>query len=198
MKVLVAFECSGRVRSAFAALGHEAYSADLKPAEDGSPMHLQTDFRWALVSRKFDLLIAHPPCPRLCNSGVRWLYEKPEYGREMVLAAKLFREVLDADVPRICVENPVMHKHAKRAGKIPQQTQVIQPWQFWAGEPGKGETKATCLWLKNLPKLVPSTPLETGRVPAVHRMAPGPNRSTDRARTYEGIALQMAEQWGSL
>jgi len=103
------------------------------------------------------------------------------------------RTLLGAPVPRIALENPI----SVISSRIRKPDQIVHPWQFWAGEPGKGEVKATCLWLKNLPKLVPTTPNETGRIARVWRMGPGPNRSADRARTNPGLALAMAEQWGA-
>lgn len=179
MKVLVACEFSGVVRRAFRDRGHEAWSCDLRPAEDGSPFHIRGD-ALPLLSKRWDLLIAHPPCTRLCNSGVRWLSE----------AAAFFRQFLTADVERIAVENPIPHKYAlEQIGRRYDQT--VQPWQF-----GCGETKATCLWLKGLPKLKP-TNIVCGREGRVWKMPPGPERERERSRTYEGIAAAMAEQWGT-
>ena len=194
MRVLVACEFSGVVRSAFRARGHDAWSADVLPAEDGSPFHLLGDVVPHLAAG-WDLLIAHPPCTRLANSGVRWLYggkgTVPDAAkwREMEAAARFFRTLLEAPVLHIAVENPIMHRHGRRLiGRRP--TQIIQPWQF-----GHGEIKATCLWLRGLPALRPTRIVE-GRQARVHRASPGPDRWKVRSRTLAGIAAGMAEQWG--
>lgn len=187
-RILVACEYSGRVREAFRKLGHDAWSCDLLPAEDGSEFHEQCDVG-DIILDKWDLVIAHPPCTYLCNSGVRWLTTEPGRVRKMKLACDFFKMFLE--LPRVCIENPVMHGHAKKLIGV-QQTQVIQPWQF-----GHGETKATCLWLKDLPKLLPTNIVE-GREGKVHAMPPGPDRGKERSRTYQGIADAMAEQWGPL
>jgi hypothetical protein len=193
MKVLVACEFSGVVRDAFRRRGHDAWSCDLEPPEGEFPQfHLAGDVRPWLIPA-WDLLIAHPPCTYLCNSGVRWLYggkgaaRDPARWRLMEEGAVFFRAMLDAPVPRIAVENPIMHRHAG----LPKPTQIIQPWQF-----GHGEIKATCLWLKNLPELTPTSVVE-GRHPRIHRASPGPDRWKERSRTYTGIAEAMAEQWGA-
>lgn len=192
MKVLIACEFSGVVRDAFRARGHEAFSCDLLP-EAPRPVptiwHYQCDAR-DLLHKGWDLLIAHPPCTRLCNSGVRWLAERNLWA-ELKDAAELFKAFLNANVPRIAVENPVMHKHAKALIGA-DFTQSIQPWQF-----GHGETKRTCLWLKNLPPLKPTNIVE-GREARVHKVSPGPDRWKVRSVTYQGFADAMAEQWGSL
>ncbi|MCF4166357.1 hypothetical protein L2U69_11940 [Zavarzinia compransoris] len=196
-RVLVACEFSGVVRRAFAARGHDAWSCDLLPSEDRSNKHIVGDAR-DYLNEGWDLLaVFHPPCTRLCNSGVRWL-SKPPAGKsahqiqsELQDAADLFSAFWNAPVPRIAVENPIMHRHAKaliRNYRAPAQT--IQPWQF-----GHGETKATCLWLKGLPKLVP-TKIVAGREQRVFRMPPGPDRWKERSRTFTGIAEAMADQWG--
>jgi hypothetical protein len=194
MNVLVACEFSGEVRRAFEARGHFAWSCDLLPAEDGSPRHIQRDIREVLSLPGLDMLIAHPPCTRLANSGVRWLHERDLWA-ELDEAAAFFKLFLNSDIPRICVENPIPHRYAvERVGRLYDQT--IQPWQFWAGEPGTGEIKRTCFWLKGLPKLTPTTPQETGRHPACWLAPPSKTRWMDRSRTYPGIAHAMAEQWG--
>jgi len=184
MRVLVACEFSGTVRRAFRARGHEAWSCDLLPAEDASPFHMQGDALEAL-QQTWDLLIAHPPCTHLAVSGARWFYEKRA---EQAEALAFVRALLNAPVPHICVENPVsiITSHIRPAD------QTIQPWQF-----GHGETKATCLWLKNLPKLKP-TQIVAGREARVHLMPPGPNRWKERSRTFQGIAEAMAAQWSDL
>lgn len=197
MKVLVACEYSGTVRDAFIRAGHDAMSCDLLPSETPGP-HYQGDAR-DLLGGGWDLLISHPPCTRLTNAGVRWLDGPPkgrtrdEMWQEMREGAELFGAFLNAPIPRVCVENPVMHKHAKAA--IPgyfEFTQSVQPWQF-----GHGETKRTCLWLRNLPPLMPTNIVE-GREARVHRMPPGPDRWKERSRFFTGIADAMAAQWGDL
>lgn len=199
MRVLVACEFSGIVRRAFAARGHDAWSCDLLPAEDGSNRHLVGDARQYLADGWDLLMVAHPPCTRLCNSGVRWL-SVPPAGRtsedlwtELDEGAGLFSTFWNAPIERIAVENPVMHKHAKqRIANYQEPSQSIQPWQY-----GHGETKRTCLWLKNLPPLVP-TNIVPGRTPRVHHMSPGPNRWRERSRFFAGIANAMADQWGGI
>lgn len=198
-RVLVACEFSGTVRRAFAARGHDAWSCDLLPAEDGSNHHIVGDAR-DLLGDGWDLLIvAHPPCTRLCNSGVRWLSTPPR-GRtladmwaELQAGAALFSVFWNAPIERICVENPVMHRHAKAliTGYC-EPAQSVQPWQF-----GHGEVKRTCFWLKNLPRLR-STHIVAGREARVHRMSPGPDRGKERSRFFDGIAAAMADQWGEL
>lgn len=144
-------------------------------------------------------MVAHPPCTRLCNSGVRWLTEPPpgktveEMWQELDEAAALFSDFWNAPIDRICIENPVMHRHAKeRIRNYEEFGQSIQPWQF-----GHGETKRTCFWLKNLPPLVP-TNIVDGRENRVHRMSPGPDRWKERSRFFDGVAEAMADQWGEL
>lgn len=198
-RVLVACEFSGVVRRAFAAAGCDAWSCDLLPAEDGSNRHITGDARDLLADGWDLLMVAHPPCTRLCNSGVRWL-ARPPPGRtlaamwaELDAAADLFAAFWNAPIPRICIENPVMHRHAKaRIAGYRDFSQSVQPWQF-----GHGETKRTCLWLKALPPLRPTRIVE-GRAARVHRLPPGPNRWRERSRFYPGIAAAMADQWARL
>ena len=179
MRVLVACEFSGTVRRAFRERGHDAWSCDLLPSEDSSDEHLIGDVRdW--LGGGWDLMIAHPPCTHLAVSGARWFKDKQAEALDFV------RTLLDAPIPRIALENPI----SIISSRIRKPDQIIQPWQF-----GHGEVKATCLWLKGLPKLVPTNVVE-GREPKVHRMPPGPDRWKDRSRTYRGIAEAMAEQWG--
>jgi len=178
--MLVACEFSGTVRREFAALGHDAWSCDFLPAEDGNNKHIVGDAR-AILDDGWDLLmVAHPPCTRLCNSGVRWLHKPPpgkiadQMWQELDEGAALFSAFLNAPIDRICIENPVMHKHAKaRIENYREFAQSIQPWQF-----GHGETKRTCLWLKALPPLQP-TDVVDGRTNRVHRLRlarpPAPN-----------------------
>lgn len=187
MRVLVACEFSGIVRSAFRALGHEVYSCDLLPAEDSAPCppHFRCDVRRLLDAKGWDLMIAHPPCTHLAVSGARWFKNKQ---REQAEALDFVRELLNAPIPRIALENPI----SIISSRIRKPDQIIQPWQF-----GHGETKATCLWLKGLPQLIPTKIVE-GREARVHRMPPGPDRWKERSRTLQGIADAMAEQWGCL
>ncbi len=152
--------------------------------------HLAGDLFTVEDIEGYDLLIAHPPCTRLTNSGVRWLAERNLWA-EMHEAADFFRRILELPVARIAVENPIPHGYAlQRIGR--KYDQVIQPWQF-----GHGETKATCLWLKGLPKLRP-TNIVSGREARIHKLPPGPNRWKERSRTFEGIAAAMADQWSDL
>jgi len=192
IKVLIACEFSGVVRRAFNALpDFEASSCDLLPAEDGSVNHYQGDVREILhrYPHQWDLMIAHPPCTFLCNSGVRWLHTDPTRWNKLDEAAGLFRELLNAPVEHIAIENPVMHKYAvERIGC--KQDQSVQPWQF-----GHGECKRTCFWLKNLPLLQPSEIVE-GREQKVWKMSPSPDRWKLRSTTYPGIARAIANQWG--
>lgn len=181
MKVLVACEFSGVVRDAFIARGHEAVSCDLLPSERPGP-HIQGDVTpW--LTGYWDLLIAHPPCTHLAVSGARWFKDKQA---EQAEALEFVRLLLDAPIPRIALENPI----SVISSKICKPTQIIQPWQF-----GHPETKATCLWLKGLPPLVPTNIVE-GREARVHRLPPSPDRWKERSRTLQGIADAMAEQWG--
>lgn len=197
MKVLVACECSGIVRDAFLAAGHDAWSSDIKPDERGSNRHIRGDARWLLRDGWDLMIVAHPPCTRLCNSGVRWLSKPPpgktleDMSAELAEGAALFSDFWNAPIDRIAIENPVMHRHAKRLILNYQKpAQSVQPWQF-----GHGETKRTCFWLKGLPLLTPTNIVE-GREARVHRMSPGKNRGAERSRFYPGIAAAMAHQWG--
>lgn len=186
MRVLVACEFSGIVRDAFIAAGHDAVSADLLPSESNRGGHYQMDVRHLLYEHNgWDLMIAHPPCQHLAVSGARWFAGKQQ---EQMLALSFVQELMDAPIPRIALENPI----SVISSRIRKPDQIIQPWMF-----GHGEVKATCLWLKNLPKLQPTDVVE-GRSPRVHHAAPSPDRWKDRSRTLPGIAQAMAEQWGSL
>ena len=183
MRVLVACEYSGRVRDAFLARGHDAMSCDLLPTEVRGP-HYEGDIR-DVIGDGWDLMICHPPCTHLAVSGARWFKDKVQ---EQAEALDCVRLLLDAPIPRIALENPI----SVISSRIRKPDQIIQPWQY-----GHGETKATCLWLKNLPPLTPTHIVE-GREPKVHRMPPGPDRWKERSRTYTGIAAAMAAQWGDL
>jgi len=195
MRVLVACEFSGTVRRAFRALGHDAWSCDLLPAEDGGE-HIQGDALVAAIGGAplkpeqrlweagWDLVIAHPPCTHLSISGARWFKDKKEEQEE---ALHFVQKLMDLPFKRIAIENPV----SVISSRIRKPDQIIQPWQF-----GHGETKKTCLWLKGLPKLV-ATDIVSGREPRIHYAQPGPDRWKERSRTYSGIAKAMAEQWGA-
>jgi len=184
MKILVACEFSGVVRDEFLKLGHDAVSCDLLSTEIPGP-HIQGDVLDIINSGEWDLLIAHPPCTHLSSSGARWFSGKQ---KEQYQAISFFLEIAFCAIPRYCIENPVgiISTHWRRPD------QYIQPWEF-----GHGETKKTCLWLRNLPRLK-STNIVTGRTARVHLEPPGVNRWKNRSRTYPGIALAMAEQWGFL
>ena len=187
MRVLVACEYSGVVRDAFIAKGHDAISCDLLPTESHGP-HYKCDVRNVIGGDRYgfwDLMIGHPPCDHLAVSGARWFKEKRADGRQQA-AIEFFMLLAEADIPSIALENPV----SIMSTKWRKPDQIIQPWQF-----GHGETKATCLWLKNLPKLEP-TNIVDGREARVHKMPPGPNRWKERSRTFQGIADAMADQWG--
>ena len=186
LRILVACECSGAVRRAFRSFGHRAWSCDLLPAEDGSEFHFCGDVQEYLSVtwlEEWDLVIAFPPCTDLCVSGARHFAAKRADGRQQA-AIDFFMMFTRLTCPW-AIENPVgvMSTHYRKPD------QIIQPWQF-----GHGETKATCLWLNGLPKLVPTNVVE-GREARIHRMAPSPTRAADRSRTYPGIAAAMADQW---
>ena len=196
MRVLVACEYSGKVREAFRKLGHDAWSCDLLPADDNSPYHIQGDVLEQL-DKGWDLMIAHPPCTYLTNAGVSWLYKKEGRWDDMRDGAEFFKALLNCNIPKIAVENPIMHKYAVEIiGR--RQDQVIQPWMF-----GHTEQKATCLWLKGLPPLTPTdnvkeemmklSPKERQRL---HYLPPSKDRWKIRSETYQGIADAMAAQWG--
>lgn len=227
MRVLVACEYSGVVREAFRARGHNAWSCDILPAEDGSEYHLQFDVRDVLAGNinwgphNWDLMIAHPPCTYLCNSGVHWLHNKFDYriGTEdsqealeeerrvadrwnnLDLAREFFMTLWNSPIPKIAIENPVPHKYAN----LPKYSQTIQPYQF-----GDDASKRTCLWLKGLPKLL-IPPVDQWVQPRIvdnkkrwsnqtdggqNKLGPSATRGLERARTYQGIANAFASQWG--
>ncbi|MDD5616325.1 MAG: hypothetical protein PHH85_09005 [Candidatus Methanoperedens sp.] len=194
MKVLVACEFSGVVREAFKKRGHDAWSCDLLPTEIPG-QHIQDDVLKHLDDG-WDLMIAHPPCTRRCNSSVRWL-KNDEYGtgRWKLLEQDdiFFNTLWYVDIPRICLENPIPHKYTS----VVDYSQIIQPWMF-----GHTERKATCLWLKGLPKLketnnvkVEMLKLPKAQQQRIHYLSPSPKRAHERSRTYQGIANAFAEQW---
>lgn len=195
MKVLIACEFSGIVREAFSKRGHNAWSCDLLDTEIKG-QHIKGDCR-DILNDGWDLMIAHPPCTFLCNSGVRWLYTG---GRgnvrdetrwiKMSEACEFFKLLLAAPIERIAVENPIMHKHAMHLIKQ-NCNQTIQPWMF-----GTAETKATCFWLKGLLPLKPTKMVSKFINPRVHLASPSLDRWKERSRTLPNIADAMAEQWG--
>jgi hypothetical protein len=225
MRVLIACETSGRTREAFRKLGHDAWSCDINPSEDDSPFHWQSDIiemmRLNSWMDNVDLMIAHPPCTYLCNSGVWALKYRPDSevhcvasewpGQEfdgdrwlnLELARALFMTLWEAPIPKICIENPVPHKY----GNLPKYSQTIQPYMF-----GDDASKRTCLWLKGLPKLIiPSQSLwQPPRIvdgnkrwanqtdSGQNRLGPSETRASERSRTYEGIANAFASNWGGL
>jgi len=198
MRVLVACEYSGTVRDAFINAGHDAVSCDLLPTDKIGP-HYQGDV-FDIINDGWDLMIAHPPCTYLTNSGVTWLHKDPSRWEKLDEGAAFFKALLDAKIPMIAVENPIMHKYAKeRIGGV-KQAQVIQPWMF-----GHLEQKATCLWLKGLPKLVETKnvkekmlQLPKNQRERLHYLPPSKDRWKIRSKTYQGIANAMASQWGAL
>jgi hypothetical protein len=190
MTVLIAGETSGRVRDAFLARGIDAVSCDLLPTDAPGP-HIQGDMR-DLLHRPWDMVIAHPPCTRLCNSGVRWLAERDLWA-DMREGAELFLACLNANAPLVAVENPVMHKYAREiVGRGPDFT--CQPWQH-----GDNAKKRTCFWTRGLPALIPTSDLDgTTATADCHMASPGPDRWKLRSVTYQGIANSIADQWGAI
>jgi len=180
MRVLVACEFSGIVRDAFVKMGHNAISCDLLTTEK-SGNHYCGDIR-DILDKDWDLMIAHPPCTYLCVSGARWFNKRQKEQQDAIDFVKM---LMNASINKIAIENPI----GIISTKIRKPDQIIQPWQF-----GHGETKATCLWLKNLPLLVP-TNIVTGRINRIHKMLPSKNRGKIRSITYQGIADAMAKQW---
>jgi len=183
VKVLVACEFSGTVRDAFIRGGHDAMSCDLLPTDVPGP-HYKGDVM-DVIGAGWDLMIAHPPCTHLAVSGSRWFKDKVS---EQAIALDFVRLLLNSSIKKIALENPI----SVISSKIRKPDQIIQPWQF-----GHGETKATCFWLKDLPKLIP-TNIVSGREAKVHKMPPSPDRWKLRSKTYQGIADAMAQQWGNL
>lgn len=204
MRVLIKGEFSGVIREAFRRSGHDAWSNDLLPAEDGSKYHILGNYEEK--EDEWDLGIYHPPCTFLCNSGVKWLYldGKKSNGKneqrwaDMHSAAKFFKHWLNSPIPKRAIENPIMHGYAKALIGV-EQTQIFQPWMF-----GHKEMKATGLWLVNLPLLVPTDIVgpppkdakERIKWARVHNCSPSPDRWKERSRTLQGPADAMAAQWG--
>ena len=192
MRILIACEYSGTSRRAFAARGHDVWSCDLLPADDGSPNHIQGDVL-PILNQGWDMMICHPPCTHLAVSGARWFKDKKQQQEE---ALDFVRALLDEPIPRIALENPV----SIISSRIRKPDQIIQPWMF-----GQEATKTTCLWLKNLPHLVPTNVVgkggrhitKSGRsLPKWYNLPPSEDRWKIRSTTFTGIAEAMAEQWG--
>ena len=197
MRVLVACEFSGTVRDAFLRKGHFAISCDLMDSDSDFGEHYKGDVEDILYD-KWDLLIAHPPCTYLANSGVSWLHRDPTRWPKLDAAAKFFNMLLDAPIEKKCIENPIMHKYAKERIGFRDQSQVVQPWMF-----GHAEQKATCLWLRGLPKLTETfnvkeqmKSLSNKERQRLHYLSPSKDRWKLRSKTYSGIAKAMANQWG--
>lgn len=192
MKILIACEYSGTVRDAFTKKGHEAWSCDILPS-DIPGNHYQCDIK-EVLSQDWDLIIAHPPCTYLCNSGVSWLYKDESRWDKLHDAISFFKLFLGHPCKKICIENPIPHKHTL----LPKYSQIIQPWMF-----GHTETKATCLWLKGLPLLKEENNvkeqmklLPKNQQQKMHYLPPSKDRAKLRSKTYQGIAYAMANQWG--
>jgi len=197
MRVLVACEYSGTVRDAFIRAGHYAASCDLLPSDSPLGDHYQCNVM-DIINNDWDLMIAHPPCTYLTNSGVCWLHKDPSRWALLDEGAAFFKSLLEAPIPMKCIENPIQHKYAKeRIGR--KQNQVIQPWMF-----GHMEQKATCLWLEGLPPLQPTNNVKAQMLELpkrererLHYLSPSKDRWKLRSATYKGIAEAMAAQWGS-
>ena len=195
MRILVACEYSGTVRQAFSESGHDAISCDLLPT-DKPGNHYQGDV-FDIINDGFDLMIAHPPCTYLTNAGVRWLHKDAKRWIDLFDGAEFFKKLLNADIPKKCIENPIMHKYAKRLIGDVKQSQVVQPWMF-----GHAEQKATCLWLEGLPKLKETKNvkdemmlLPDNQRQRLHYLPPSVDRWKLRSQTYQGLADAMASQW---
>tara|TARA_R100000808_G_scaffold23928_1_gene53880 strand:+ start:610 stop:1194 length:585 start_codon:yes stop_codon:yes gene_type:complete len=194
MRVLIACEFSGVVTNAFRLKGHEAWSCDILPTDSNPDWHIQGDVLKQL-DKNWDMMIAHPPCTYLCNSGVSWLHKDESRWVELEKASEFFKTLLEYDIPKICVENPIPHKY----GKLPKYSQIVQPYEY-----GHPERKATCLWLKNLPKLKPTNNVkdEMLKLPKTQQQrtfyVPIKDRAKNRSITFEGIAQAMVEQWGNV
>jgi hypothetical protein len=205
-KVLIGCETSGIVREAFLAEGYDTWSCDILPADTQTNRHIQDDIRNVLKMERWDLVfIGHPPCTRLCNSGVRWLHKAPpnktpeQMWQELDEGCELFSDLWNADVPCLAIENPVMHKYAKeRIRNYKKFSQSVQPWEF-ATDPESEDNskKRTCFWTRNLPPLVKTGTLDGSTARAdVHNAAPSADRWKIRSKFYPALAAAMADQWG--
>lgn len=187
---MVACEYSGKVREAFRALGHDAWSCDLLPSDDNSPYHIQDDVLKHL-NDGWDIMIAHPPCTYLASSGLHWNKKRPERAAQTEQALVFIQQLMDAPIDRIAIENPI----GCISTRIRKPDQIIQPWQF-----GEDASKATCLWLKNLPKLLPTNIIKKDRysnqtASGQNKLPPSQDRWKIRSETYQGIADAIAQQW---
>lgn len=192
MRVIVGCEFSQVVTKAFRARGHEAYSCDLLPTEGNPEWHFQEDIFAVLSRNKFDLGIFHPVCRYLSVSGMHWTTRGLRDPQLTEDALEFVRMLMDAPIPRICIENPV----SIISTRIRTPDQIVQPWMF-----GHDASKKTCLWLKNLPKLTPTNIITKGRyanqtASGQNKLGPSPTRAHERSRTYSGLAEAMATQWG--
>lgn len=197
MKVLVACEYSGTVRDAFKARGHDAWSCDLLPTDKPGQHHQGDVIEFIKNNPGWDLVIAHPPCTYMTNSGVCWLHKDPTRWDRLAEAATFFNQLHNCKIGKICIENPIMHKYAKNLISS-NYSQIIQPWMF-----GHKEQKATCLWLQGLPPLNQTNNVKEDMMKLPHRdrnkmhyLPPSKDRWKIRSTTYQGIADAMAEQWG--
>jgi hypothetical protein len=198
-EVLIACEFSGIVRNAFRKKGFDAWSCDIRETENHPQHHFQENVKQIIKKYDWDLMIAHPPCTYLSNSGVRWLYENEDRWQKMIDGAVFFRELLNSDIEHIAVENPIMHKWAKKViGR--DYDDSIQPYDF-----GHPVSKRTCFWLKNLPELQPTNVLEKkgdtwrNQTPSgQNKLGPSDDRSKERSRFWPGVADAMADQWGDV
>jgi hypothetical protein len=197
-RILIACEYSATVRDAFRARGFDAWSCDLLPTDGDPRWHIQGDAIEVAYSGGWDMMIAHPPCTYMANSGVCHLHKDPTRWQKLDQAAAFFRALWDAPIGAVAIENPVMHKYAKERIGV-HQTQTIQPYQF-----GHLEQKATCLWLRGLPKLKPTRDLKEAlkslpdnQRQRLHYLPPSADRWKLRSKTYQGVADAMAEQWGN-
>ena len=188
MKILIACEYSGIVRDAFIAKGHDAISCDILPTEQPGPHHQGLLEDYIGEGSERDMIIGFPPCTYMCNSGVRWLHTEDGRWEKLNYATAFFNMIKNRNCEKIIIENPIPHKYARK--EIGKYSQIIQPWQF-----GHGEQKATCLWLKGVPELVPTDIVE-GREQRVWKMGRSETRSKNRSKTLQGIADAMANQWG--
>lgn len=197
MKILVACEFTGTVRDAFIKKGHDAVSCDLLDTESSGP-HYKGDIRDVLYEEHWDMVVAHPPCTYLANSGVTWLHRDPSRWSKLDEGAQFFKMFLDLNIHKLCIENPIMHKYAVERIGGNRQSQVVQPWMF-----GHLEQKATCLWVRGLPQLQPTNNVKEAlnKIPSrdrqrLHYLSPSKDRWKERSKTYKGLADAMAEQWG--
>lgn len=207
-RVLIGCETSGIVRNAFLDAGHDCWSCDVLPADTPTNRHIQDDVRNVMAFERWDFMaVMHPPCTRLCNSGVRWLHKPPEgktldqMWADLDEGCALFSDVWNADIPLIAVENPVMHKYAKeRIRNFEEAHQKVQPWEFATSNASPDNvTKKTCFWLKGLPQLQTTGTVDgkTAR-DECHKATPSPDRWKIRSKFYSGIASAMADQWGAI